>query len=176
MSGYQNIYIIGFRAGGKTTLATEISSSHGLTFLDTDHKLQDGTGMSIEDIITLEGWEYFRHMEEKILADTTLLQGLVVATGGGIILRKSNRDILKNDKFLTVYLMADTGLILSRLKADPNPGQRPPLSSLSREAEIKETMALREPLYRECADLVLDARESTQKLAEKVMARFSARE
>ena len=112
-------------------------------------------------------------MEEKVLADTTHSKGLVVATGGGIILREFNRCILKDDKHLTVYLKADPLLIVGRLKADPNPGQRPPLSSFSMEEEIKNNLAQRERLYQECADLILEAHQSTQRLAAGVMKFFT---
>jgi len=169
MSKYRNIYLTGFRACGKTTLAKLISSSYGLVFLDTDQRLQQECGINIEDIVNRYGWEYFRHMEEKILADTVLAQGLVVATGGGIVLRESNRAVLKDDKFLTVYLRADSELIAGRLKADPNPAQRPPLTSLSMEAEIKKNMEQREPFYRICADLILEAHQTEQELAAQVM-------
>ncbi|MFP4109209.1 MAG: shikimate kinase, partial [Desulfonatronovibrio sp.] len=157
MSKYQNIYLVGFRASGKTTLGKYISSRYGLTFLDTDHRLCKQAGMSIDKMVSLHGWDYFRDMEQKILADTTLQKMAVVATGGGIILRQANRDILKYHKFLTVYLKADPGLVLGRLNTDPHPDQRPPLSSSSLEEEVVSTMTHRDPLYRESADLIMDA-------------------
>jgi shikimate kinase len=173
MPPYQNIYLIGFRASGKTTVARQISSSYGLSFLDADEKLQQDSGMSIEDVVVRHGWDYFREMEKKILADTAQSRGLVVATGGGVILREPNRDILRNSKHFTVYLKARPGLINDRLKQDPHPGQRPPLSNLSLEDEISQSLAQREPLYHECADLVLDAHEKAEKLARVIMEKFS---
>ncbi len=174
MSKFENIYFIGFRAVGKTTLAGHISRKHGLFFLDTDQKLQQEAGMSIEDMVADHGWQYFRDMEEKVLYDTTKARSLVVSAGGGIVLRESNRRILKDDKYLTVYLRADPHLILDRLKAEPNPRQRPPLSTLSLEEEILETLAQREPLYQECADLVLDAREAKESLGVRVMGLYTS--
>lgn len=165
---YKNIYLIGFRASGKTTLAERISLDTGLIFQDTDQELQEKAKMSIEKMIATHGWNYFRDLEEKILAETAMHQDMIVATGGGIVLRESNRNILKDKKNLTVYLKADHGLILDRLKTDPSPDQRPPLSILSREQEVTEIMTQREPLYEECADVVLSAREDLQSLSLKV--------
>lgn len=175
MSRYQSIYLVGFRASGKTTLGKYISTSYGLRFLDTDHRLQKQAGMSIESMVALHGWDYFRDMEEEILADTTFLKTAVVATGGGIILRQTNRDILKDDKCLTVYLKADPDLVLGRLNADPHPGQRPPLSTGSLEEEISATLVYRHPLYQECADLVMDAGQEMERLAARVMQLFASR-
>jgi shikimate kinase len=168
MTIYRNIYLIGFRASGKTTLARRISLDTGLTFLDTDLKLQKKAKMSIEKMVAMHGWNYFRDLEEEILAETATRQRLIVATGGGIVLRESNRNILKAKTNLTVYLKADRGLILDRLEADPGPDQRPPLSILSREQEVTDILTQREPLYEECADVILSAREDLQSLSLKV--------
>ncbi len=173
MSVFDSIYLTGFRASGKTTLGLAISRQSGLVFLDTDHKLQEEAGMSIESIVFSHGWDYFRDLEENILKQTVLSTGLVVATGGGIVLRQSSRDILKNARFLTVYLKADPDLILRRLNHDPNPGQRPSLSQASMEDEVIENLTRREPLYQECADMVLDAGEPAGVLAVRVMEKLS---
>jgi shikimate kinase len=165
---YKNVYLIGFRASGKTTLAERISLDTGLIFQDTDLQLQENANMSIEKMIAMRGWNYFRDLEEKILAETSMRQGMIVATGGGIVLRESNRNILKDKTNLTVYLKADRGLILDRLKADPSPDQRPPLSILSREQEVTEILTQREPLYEECADVILPASDDLQSLSFKV--------
>lgn len=169
----QNIFIIGFRACGKTTLAERISQSSGLTFMDTDHELQQKAGMSISDLVKRYGWESFRDMEERVVAVTASLTGRVVSTGGGVILRENNRKILKNSAFLTVYLQADPGLILHRLQADPGLDQRPPLTDFTLEQEVVKTLSQREPLYLECADLVLDAGMNPQLLSQLVLEAFS---
>lgn len=173
MHVYQNIYLIGFRASGKTTLAAQISSSYGLAFLDTDEIIQQNSGMSIEKMVAGHGWDYFRDMEEKAIAETTMSRGLVAATGGGVVLRESSRNILKDKRYLTVYLKAPPELIIKRLQGEPLQGQRPPLSNLSLEDEISEALAKRSPLYHECADLVLEAGDTTEKLTAAVMEKFS---
>lgn len=169
---FENIYLIGYRACGKTTLARKVAQSSDLKFLDTDQVLQENSGMSIDEMVSKHGWDYFRDIEKKILADTALMRGLVVATGGGIILREANRAILKNDKMLTVYLQADADLVLARLSSDPNPGQRPALSASSLALEVMDTLAQRRSLYLECADLTLDASQSIEDLTQKILDMF----
>jgi shikimate kinase len=173
MPVYQNIYLIGFRASGKTTLAARISSSYGLTFLDTDEKIQQVSGISIEEMVAGHGWDYFRDIEERTIAQTTMSRGLVAATGGGAILRESSRNILKDERHLTVYLKARPEVIINRLQGEPLSGQRPPLSNLALEDEIREALAKRNPLYHECSDLVLEASDTTEKLAAAVMEKFT---
>ena len=173
MSVFDNIYLTGFRASGKTTLGLEISRLSGFVFLDTDHKLQEEAGISIKTFVQRHGWDCFRDLEENILSRTAFSSGLVVATGGGAVLRQSNRDILKNKRFLTVYLKASPDLILERLGKDPNPAQRPPLSERSMEDEIVENLIQREPLYQGCADMVLEAGQSAGKMAVRVMEKLS---
>lgn len=170
MPKFQNIYIIGFRASGKTSLAAAVSRSTGLTFQDTDQELQQRFKMSIQDIIARHGWDYFRDQEEKILVRTASYRNMVVATGGGIVLREANRNILKDARYLTIYLEAYPYLILERLKADPDPGQRPPLTPLSIEQEVSTTLAQRKVLYEECADLILAADQNPESLADRVTA------
>ncbi len=173
MSGWKNnkesIYLIGPRASGKTTLAREIAAHMNLSARDTDEQLEWEQGKSIQDLVALYGWEHFRDLEEQILADISGSRGLVVATGGGIVLRKNNREVLKSPENLTVYLAADANMVLQRLARDPNTGQRPALSSLPQEEEVRGTLAEREPLYRECADVVLSADCSLEGLVREVM-------
>jgi len=170
-----NIYIIGPRASGKTTLARAIAAKTGLRPVDTDAVLEEKQGKSIQELVTEGGWERFRDLEEKILADTAASTSMVVATGGGVVLRPGNRELLKSPEHLTVYLLADVYLLLQRLEQEPKTGQRPPLSSLSLEEEVRSTLTEREPLYRECADLVLPAEHSADVLAAEVISIYCKR-
>ncbi|RQD65450.1 MAG: shikimate kinase AroL [Desulfonatronovibrio sp. MSAO_Bac4] len=166
---FHNIYLIGYRACGKTTLARRVAESSGLKFLDTDQVIQENSHMSIDEMVSSRGWDYFRDIEEKTLADTALIKGMVVATGGGVILRESNREILKEDKMLTVYLQADADLVLSRLSSDPNPKLRPALSKSPLTLEVMNTLTERESLYLECADLILDAARPVENHVQRIL-------
>ncbi len=163
-----NIYLIGPRASGKTTLAGELARRTGLTPVDTDEMLQQEQGRSIQEIVADHGWEHFRELEKKVLLYTAQSGSLVVASGGGVVLGSANRELLKDIRHLTVYLQADADLICSRLAEDPKPGQRPALSDLDFREEIRATLEKRQELYRECADIVLAADQSLELLAEEV--------
>ncbi|WP_291319338.1 shikimate kinase [Desulfonatronospira sp.] len=172
MSGLKNkkgnIYLTGYRASGKTTLAGEIAGKTGLTRVDTDELLQQEQGRSIQEIVAEHGWEHFRELESKVLQRTAGSVPMVVATGGGVVLESVNRELLKDSRHLTVYLQADADLIFSRLAEDPKPGQRPALSDLDFKEEINVTLEKRQVLYRECADVVLAADQPLELLAEEV--------
>ncbi|WP_045216642.1 shikimate kinase AroL [Desulfonatronovibrio magnus] len=153
---YRNVYLIGYRASGKTTLARKLASLLKIRFVDADHELQQQYEMTIDEMVNKHGWPYFREREEKILSEINARQGQVVATGGGVILRSSNRNILTQTQNYCVYLQATISLVLERLNADPISGQRPALSDMSLEQEISTVMSQREQLYLSCADLVMD--------------------
>lgn len=172
MLRHQNIYLIGFRASGKTTLARHIAGKYKLKLLDTDHEIQNNAKMSISEMVAGHGWDYFRDFEKKIMAETALRRNLVVSTGGGVVISTANRQILKDKMHLTVYLKAEPALILSRLKNNPHPDQRPRLSLSSLEEEVVSTMASREPLYLECADMTLEADKEVKYLGETVTNRY----
>ena len=172
MSGFRNkrgnIYLIGPRASGKTTLAGELARRTGLTPVDTDEMLQQEQGRSIQEIVTEHGWGHFRELEKKVLLSTAQSGSLVVATGGGVVLASENRELLKDPVHLTVYLQADPELICARLARDPRPGQRPALSQMDFQEEVRSTLNERQSLYWECADIILDANKPLVQLAEEV--------
>lgn len=172
MSGFRNkrgnIYLIGPRASGKTTLAEDIAGRTGLKAVDADKALQEEQGQSIQEIVSGQGWEYFRDLESKFLQRTAGSGPMVVATGGGVVLGSANRELLKDFRHLTVYLQAEADLICSRLAEDPKPGQRPALSDLDFREEIRATLEKRQKLYMECADIVLAADQPLELLAEEV--------
>ncbi|WP_291320978.1 shikimate kinase AroL [Desulfonatronospira sp.] len=163
-----NIYLIGPRAGGKTSLAGELARRTGLNPVDTDELLQQEQGRSIQEIVADHGWEHFRELEKKVLLRTAQSGSLVVATGGGMVLASENRELLKDPVHMTVYLQADAELICARLARDPRPGQRPALSEMDFQEEVRSTLNERQPLYRECADVVLDAGKPLELMAEEV--------
>ena len=172
MSGFRNkkgnIYFIGPRASGKTTLAGEVAPRTGLTSVDTDELLQQEQGQSIREIVAEHGWEHFRELEKIILFRTAQSGSLAVATGGGVVLAPENRELLKGSGHLTVYLQADADLICARLARDPKPGQRPALSDLDFKEEIRSTLKSRQALYKDCADIILASDKPLDQMGEEV--------
>jgi len=160
-----NIYFIGPRACGKTTLGRALAKRLELPFVDTDIFLQEKVGLSIAEIVAQKGWDYFRELEEQIFKEISRQGPQVVSTGGGIVLRPANREILKSSRYV-FYLHGRVELLAGRLRKDNDNALRPALTNLSLEQEIEEVLREREPLYRQCARLVLDASMSVSELTE----------
>ena len=163
----RNIFLVGPRGSGKTTVGRLAAQRLGLEFADTDALLGDRAGSTIADFVAAHGWDAFRDLEHAVLQDVCAREGQVVATGGGIVLREDNRALLKAHG-LTVYLMADVPTLLARLENDPNAAQRPALTDSPLRQEISAVLNEREPLYFAVADAVLQASRRAEELAEDV--------
>ncbi|WP_457570970.1 shikimate kinase AroL [Desulfovulcanus sp.] len=161
----EDIYLIGPRACGKTTLGQALAHRLDLPFVDTDIYIQDKMGQNISEIVAEKGWDYFRDIEERSFKEISSRGPQVVSTGGGIVLRPANREILKSSKYV-FYLHGQVELLARRMRKDNNQELRPALTNLSLEQEIEEVLREREPLYRQCARLVLDASMSVSELIE----------
>lgn len=160
----RNIFLVGPRGSGKTTVGRLAAEPLGLAFVDTDALIAERAGSSIAAYVEAKGWDAFRDLEHAVLADVCTHENQVVATGGGIILREDNRVLLKNSGW-TFYLMADVSTLLGRLEADPNAAQRPALTDSPLREEISRVLAEREPLYFSVADAVLQAALPAEDLA-----------
>lgn len=148
-----NIYLIGYRGSGKTTLGRKISYNLNFEFADMDEIIVKVEKRPIPDIFASSGERYFRDKESEVLEHiANNLSPAVVSTGGGIILKASNRDIIKRTGFC-VYLKASKEILQSRIEGDNN---RPPLTSLPLTEEITRILGIREPLYEETADITVD--------------------
>jgi shikimate kinase len=162
------IFLIGYRCTGKTTVARLLAEKLGWHWIDADSVLETRFGKSIRQIFAEEGEGGFRDKEEKIFAELCQLRGHVIATGGGVILRESNRERMRSAGKVA-WLTADPQTIWQRLQADPaTPVRRPPLT-VGGLAEIEETLKMREPLYGRCADLIISTEGcSTEETAQQI--------
>jgi shikimate kinase len=150
-----NIYLIGYRCTGKTSVGRCLAECLGLRFVDTDARVIEAAGCSVSDLVAGQGWEAFRGKEAAVLEAVAAADGQVVSTGGGMVLRPENRRRMQGSG-LTVWLTARVDTILERMRADAiNSGQRPALSESGPEEEIRCTLAERLPLYAGLADLAL---------------------
>jgi len=151
------VFLIGFRAVGKTTIGKKLAERLGFAFLDTDALICEKKGATVNVIVQAEGWDGFRRCEQEILQGLETCSRCVIATGGGAILHQHLWSVLKECGFV-VWLTADPDVICQRIKADSiTDVQRPSLTGKSVCAEIREILAIREPLYREAADLIVDS-------------------
>ncbi len=164
-----NIYLTGYRGSGKSTLGRYISPILNYTFIDIDDMIVKAERKSIPLIFSESGEEYFREIESKILMQVSGGSCSVVATGGGIILKKSNRDQMKRTGYC-VYLKTVPSVLLSRIEGDMN---RPPLTELPLEREIDHILSIREPLYEEISEISIDTGAlSIEECAQRVIKGF----
>ncbi|MCE5335064.1 MAG: shikimate kinase [Desulfobacteraceae bacterium] len=170
----RNIALIGFRATGKTTVGKILARNLGRIFMDMDQHLVASSGREISCWVKLAGWSSFRRAESELLAALSLREGLVVATGGGIVLDPANRTLL-DESFYTVWLKASPETIQARMSSDPQTGStRPPLSELSPETEIRKTLAERYPLYAASADMEIDTEcKTAEDIAGEILEKMS---
>ncbi|MDP3007454.1 MAG: shikimate kinase AroK [Methylococcales bacterium] len=152
MSRFENIYLIGLMGAGKTTIGRQLARTLKLPFYDSDKAIEESTGVDIPTIFEFEGEEGFRDREQKMIQQLTKMDGIVLATGGGAILREENRQLLKENGFI-VYLQCSVDRILERTRRDT---QRPLLNTAEPRERIESLFAQREPLYLACADYKID--------------------
>ncbi len=148
----ENIYLIGLMGAGKTTIGRQLAKALKLPFYDSDKAIEESTGVDISTIFEFEGEEGFRDREQKMIQQLTQRKGIVLATGGGAILREQNRKLLKENGFI-VYLQCSVERVLERTRRDT---QRPLLQTDNPKERIESLFAQREPLYLSCADYKID--------------------
>jgi shikimate kinase len=148
------IYLIGYRGTGKTTVGPVLAARLGWSFVDADVLLEERAGRSIREIFASEGEAGFRDREEANLRELATRDRHVIATGGGIILRPSNRELLKATGFVA-WLTASPEAIWSRMQGDPTTAARRPSLAQGGLAEVRELLTQREPHYREAANVAV---------------------
>ncbi|AFZ49468.1 shikimate kinase [Dactylococcopsis salina] len=111
-----NIYLVGLMGVGKTAVGKEIAQQLNYRFFDTDDLIIRVEGKAITDIFAQKGETYFRELETKVLQELSVCTRSVIATGGGIIMKKENWSFLQQG--LVVWLDAKTDLIMERLAED----------------------------------------------------------
>jgi len=152
MEEKKNIIFVGLMGSGKTTIGKHISKALEMDFLDTDHAIEAKTGVKISIIFELEGEEGFRLREQNLLMDIIDQQKLVIATGGGIVLRKKNRHLLQQ-LGRVVYLRSNPKDLILRLKDD---NTRPLIQNVDLAKKFNDLIKEREPLYMEIADFIIN--------------------
>ncbi len=144
------IFLIGYRGTGKTTVARLLAERLGWHWLDADALLEARHGRSIRTIFAEEGEAGFRDKESALLPELCRLHNHVIATGGGVILRPTNRDQLRTAGHV-IWLTADAATLWQRIQGDRTTSERRPNLTGGGLAEVEELLRVREPLYRECA-------------------------
>lgn len=152
MSYSYNIVLVGLMGAGKTTVGKLLAKHLDKTFLDSDHEIERRTGVTIPHIFELEGEAGFRDRETLALSELCQVNNIVLATGGGAVLREENRRNLRACG-MVVYLRAQVRDLWLRTRRDKN---RPLLQTADPKRKLQELFAQRDPIYRQLADIVID--------------------
>ena len=155
-----NIVLVGPMGAGKSTIGRLLAKELRLPFRDSDKEIEQRTGASIPLIFDVEGEQGFREREHAAIVDICRMQGVVLATGGGAVLRPDNRQALR-DGGRVIYLCTSVEQQLARTARDRN---RPLLQSSNPREVLLGLMAVRDPLYREIADLIIQTDERPPRL------------
>lgn len=149
------IILIGCMGCGKSTIGQLLHVETGLPFIDTDHFIEEKEKMSVSEIFSQKGEDYFRGQETAVLkaleADSPP-EGIIISTGGGIILRPENRELLSRLGFV-VWLNVDAETIFQRISRNR---ERPLLRTPNPLETLKSIMQARRELYRQTAHLVIE--------------------
>ncbi len=144
-----SLFLVGPMGSGKSTVGRALANKIGYQFLDSDREIEARCGVDIPTIFDYEGEAGFRDRESRMIDELTNLPGIVLATGGGSILRDENRNHLKGRGHV-ILLQVDIKEQLRRVAFDSN---RPLLKTDDPEARLKSLMEEREPIYKSVADI-----------------------
>jgi shikimate kinase len=165
MKTSSNVFLVGPMGAGKSTIGRLLASDLRLEFKDTDKEIEDRSGVDIPWIFDMEGEEGFRNREAAMLAELATLNQILLATGGGIIVKPENRRVLASNGRV-VYLRASVNEQVRRTSRDK---KRPLLQNDSPRQVLSDLMAEREPLYLEIADYVVETdRRSPKSVADEL--------
>ena len=174
-----SIFLVGLMGAGKTSVGRLLAKRFSKTFYDCDQEIERRTGVKIPVIFEIEGEAGFRAREATMLKELAGLDDIVLATGGGAVLREDNRQVLMHNGTV-VYLRASLDDLWQRTRHDRN---RPLLHTPDPRAKLEQLFAERDPLYREVAAVIMDtgnqslgnlATRLEQRLRERLLAKPAA--
>ena len=171
-----NITLIGYRGTGKSSVARLVAARMGWSWVDADSRIEELAGRSIREIFEAEGESGFRDRESAVIQELTRRDRFVIAAGGGAVLRAENRAAIK-EAGLVAWLVASPEAIERRLAQDPTTAtRRPALTIAGGLEEIRSLLGQREPIYRACADLIVETDQcSPEQLADQIVREVSSR-
>ena len=162
-----NIVLCGMMGVGKTSVGIQIAKLTGRRWFDTDVVISDRHG-KISDIFEYYGEAHFRALETDVVRELIKLYGLVISTGGGLVLQPENSEMLKQNGVI-VFLRAGFETLISRVRADES---RPLLKDTGRTAEtLGQLLSVRTPIYEHVADRIVDTDGKTvEEVAREILA------
>ena len=148
----KNLFLVGPMGAGKSAVGRQLARMLHLNFVDSDEEIENRTGVDISFIFEKEGEDGFRTRESKVIDELSQRSGIVLATGGGAVLDPQNRSWLGGRGFV-IYLYTSVAQQLDRTQRGRN---RPLLENGDREQVLNDLMEVRDPLYREIADMTVE--------------------
>lgn len=161
-----NLYLIGMMGCGKTTIGKLLAKKLGYYFFDTDDLIVKSSGRTIADIFEKEGEDAFRELETQVLSEISAYKNLVIATGGGIVIRRKNWSYLHHGVIL--WLDVPVAELYHRLKED---NTRPLLQDPDPLEKLKTILQTRESLYKQAdVRLIINQGETPERIAQSAIA------
>ncbi len=165
-----NVYLVGLMGSGKTTVGRMLARRLGKCFVDSDHEIEKRMGVPISTIFAIEGEAGFREREMEAIAALVQVNDLIMATGGGAVIRPENRRALKS-RGVVIYLRATAEELFERTRHDRS---RPLLQTDNPLEKLNQLLCERDRWYREVADIIIDtSRQSAQILVDILESRLS---
>ncbi len=147
----KNIILTGLMGAGKSTVGRALAKRRKMQFFDSDRVIEERTGVNIPTIFEIEGEEGFRDREQQVIADLVAKEGVIIATGGGSLLRKENRKAL-TESGIIVYLCATPRQLYSRIRYDKS---RPLMQTDDPLQTLTHLLNSREQYYLDTANLII---------------------
>lgn len=171
VAGKDSIFLIGPMGSGKSAVGRQLGRVLGMPFIDSDHEIEQRTGVDIPMIFEREGEQGFRRRERDVIAELTARDRIVLATGGGAVLDADNRRHLA-ERGWVVYLETS---VAQQAERAGRTRHRPLLQGVDPGKRLQELMQAREPLYRSVADFVVSTnRRRVPQVVERVVAAYAA--
>lgn len=146
------IACVGLPGSGKSTIGRLLAKRLNVRFFDSDAVIERRIDCSIREFFEREGEQAFRDLEQDVINELTQNNGCILSTGGGVVVRQANRDML-HQRCQVIYLHSSPEEIFRRLRHDQS---RPLLQVADRLALLKKLYDLRDPIYREAAHFVVE--------------------
>jgi shikimate kinase len=168
--GGRSIVLVGLMGAGKSTVGRRLASKLGLPFMDADHEIEAAAGMSIPDIFSIYGEDYFRDGERRVIARLLQEGPLVLATGGGAFMSEETRTRVAQSG-ISVWLKADIDVLMRRVRKRTN---RPLLQNSDPEGTMRRLIEIRHPVYA-TADITVESHEAPhERIVNEIMRSLSA--
>ena len=152
-----NIFLIGYRASGKSSVGKLLAEKLGMSFIDTDDLVEERAEKTIGKIFEAQGEGHFRNLESEAVNSVCKMKSCVVALGGGAVLKKENLEKIKNSATV-ILLKASPGKIVERLEKQKEKTlkQRPTLTGKDVLEEVEEVLIQRADIYSKAADYSIE--------------------